>query len=342
MRALFLAIAACILLGSDSSHAAPTIQNALYPGGVQAAHILDLWHLTLAICTLVLIAVVGATLYAMRRAPYANRETAPDIATLSRDEPAIRRGVLLATGLSILLLFILLIADVFTERALARMPVQDALHIELIGHQWWWEAHYDDPEPAKTFTVANELHIPVGKPIIITLKSSDVIHSFWVPNLHGKKDLIPGRVAKIQLRADEPGIYRGQCAEFCGHEHALMALLMVAEPQTQYDAWADLQRQAAPQPSDEQLKRGQQVFLSSTCAMCHNIGGLPASATLGPDLTHLASRKTIAAGTLPNDKAHLAAWIIDPHKYKPGVNMPANALNSEDMDALLAYLGTLK
>jgi cytochrome c oxidase subunit 2 len=184
-------------------------QSVLHPAGPQAAHILSLWHFTLLVCGLVFAAVVAATLVALWRTPRSGELTPPDLSPLSKDEPALRRNVLLATALSIVLLFVLLAADVFTDRALARLPLGDgrtgALNIELVGHQWWWEAHYDDPEPDRTFTVANELHIPVGRPVIVTLKSGDVIHSLWVPNLHGKKDLIPGRTARVQFRADRPG-----------------------------------------------------------------------------------------------------------------------------------------
>jgi cytochrome c oxidase subunit 2 len=236
----------------------------------------------------------------------------------------------------------LLGADVFTSRAIARMPLKDAVNIELVGHQWWWEARYKDTDPTREFTTANELHIPVGRPVVVTLRSSDVIHSLWVPNLHGKKDLIPGRTAIMRLRADKPGTYRGQCAEFCGLEHALMVLLVSAEPPAQYEAWAAKQRQPAPPPADDQQARGLQVFLGTSCVMCHTISGTTAQGKLGPDLTHLASRQTIAAGTLPNNRGHLAGWIADPQSLKPGVNMPANALAPDDLQALLAYLESLK
>jgi len=334
-------LAASIVFAVSSAQAA-FVQDALRPTGIQAQHILSLWHVTLAICTLVFAAILIAGILALLRTPGARESTPPDLTPLNSDEPRLRRGVLLATAISIILLFVLLFADVSTDRALAKLPLENAVHIDLTGHQYWWEAHYDDPDPSRMFSAVNELHIPVGKPVIVTLKSSDVIHSLWVPNLHGKKDLIPGRIARMELRADQPGTYRGQCAEFCGHEHALMALYMVAEPQQQYDTWAKQQRQSAPAPTSDSQQRGQQVFMNSTCVMCHNITGTPARATLGPDLTHLASRGTIAAGTLPNDRNYLAAWIIDPQKFKPGVNMPSTKITAEDLQALLDYLESLK
>jgi cytochrome c oxidase subunit 2 len=237
---------------------------------------------------------------------------------------------------------VLLAADVFTSRALARLPLKDAVNIELIGHQWWWEARYHDEDPSREFTTANELHIPVGRPVVVTLRSNDVIHSLWIPNLQGKKDLIPGRTATLRLRADRAGTYRGQCAEFCGLEHALMALLVEAEPGERYEAWAAQQRRPAAAPADALARRGQEVFLGKSCVMCHTVTGTTANARLGPDLTHLASRRTIASGMFPNNRGHLAGWILDPQSLKPGVNMPANSLPPDDLQALLAYLETLK
>ena len=314
----------------------------MQPAGIQASHILDLWHLTVAICTLVFVAVLAVLGYVLWRAPRANAAAAADIAALSRPEANLRRWVLLAAAVSVILLFVLLVADVYTDRTLARLPLSGALHIRLTGHQWWWEARYDDAQASRMFTTANELHIPVGTPVILTLQSADVIHSFWVPNLHGKKDLIPGRTATIKLRADRPGVYRGQCAEFCGYQHAKMALLVVAEPPAQYQAWAERQRQPAPEPVDIQQRRGRDFFLSSTCAMCHSVQGTMAQAVLGPDLTHFASRKYLAAGTLPNNRGNLTAWILDPHRFKAGVNMPPHALKPDEIQALMSYLETLQ
>jgi cytochrome c oxidase subunit 2 len=319
-----------------------TLQDMLQAAGPQAAHIGELWWLMLAVCAAVFVAVLAALFMALRRAPRSDPRTPADIASLSRDEPGPRRAVISAVALSTVLLVGLLVASVATDRALARLPLGDALHVEITAHQWWWDIRYDDPDPTRMFTTANEMHIPVGRPVIVTLKSDDVIHSFWVPNLHGKKDLIPGRTATIQLRADDPGTYRGQCAEFCGLQHALMAMVVIASPPQEYEAWAEGQRRAAPQPGDERQKRGQALFVSGSCMLCHAIGGTPAGARKGPDLTHLGSRKTLAAGTLPNTPQHLAAWILDPQKFKPGVNMPAHPLPAQDLDALVAYLGMLQ
>jgi cytochrome c oxidase subunit 2 len=334
-------LAALLSVAAAPAQADPA-QSALRPVGIQADHIYHLWNLTLAICTLVFVAVFATFLYAIWRSPRGDRQTAPDVSSLTRPEPVLRRNVMLAVAASTVLLFVLIVADFLTDRALARLPLQDAVHIEVTGHQWWWEARYSDPQPLRMFKAANELHIPVGRPVIITLKSSDVIHTLWVPNLQGKKDLIPGRTSTMQLRADKPGEYRGQCAEFCGFQHAWMAFVVVAEPSEQYEAWAEAQRQPAPEPKGEQEVKGRDVFMRTTCAMCHTIQGTSAAANFGPDLTHVASRKMLAAGALPNTPQHLASWILDPQKTKPGTNMPSNPLVEEDLNALLAYLGTLK
>ena len=311
------------------------------PAGPQAGHIHALWLLMLVVCTIVFVAVMTGVVLALRRASRGDLKSA-DTSVLARDERGVRRIIGIAIGASVAGLLLLFGATVATDRALARLPLQDGVHIRLTGHQWWWEATYDDPQPSNVFTTANELHIPVGRPIALSLDADDVIHSFWVPNLHGKKDLIPGRTATFTFRADEPGMYRGQCAEFCGYQHANMALVVVAESPQQYEAWLARSRAPAPSPDNDLARRGQQVFMSSTCAMCHAIAGTQANAMHAPDLTHLASRQTLAAGTLRNDPSALAAWIADPQRIKPGVRMPANALSPHDMQALVAYLQTLK
>jgi cytochrome c oxidase subunit 2 len=200
----------------------------------------------------------------------------------------------------------------------------------------------DSANPQNIVETANEIHVPVGRTVSIKMTSSDVIHSFWAPNLDGKKDLIPGHETRTWFRADSAGVYRGQCAEFCGHEHAKMAFLIVAEPPTQFQRWLESQKSEAATPTDSLAQQGKRVFLSGSCAMCHAISGTSAGSNFGPDLTHLASRRTIAAGTLPNDASNLAGWIIDPQIIKPGVKMPPNQLDGNSLQALLAYLATLK
>jgi cytochrome c oxidase subunit II len=310
--------------------------------GAQAQAIAGLWHWLLAVCTPVFVAVIGALALALWRAPRAGDDAPPDLSSLSQREPKVSRAVWVAVGVSTVLLLGLLAASVFTDRALAQLPLANALHIELTGYQWWWEARYDDADPSRIFTTANELHVPVGRPVIVTLAGADVIHSFWVPSLHGKKDLIPGRPQTVSFRADRPGVYRGQCAEFCGYQHAHMILYVVADAPGDYERWAQLQHAPAADPVTAEQKRGRDLFLSRSCAMCHAINGTSAQARHAPDLTHVASRMTIAAGTLENTASRRAAWILDPQQFKPGANMPAENLPPEELAALNAYLGALQ
>jgi cytochrome c oxidase subunit 2 len=214
----------------------------------------------------------------------------------------------------------------------------DELAIEVVGHQWWWEVRY----PHQQVTTANEIHIPVGQPIEVKLEAIDVIHSLWVPQLHGKLDMIPGRTNTTWLQADRPGEYRGLCAEFCGIQHANMQFIVIAEPPEQFNAWLNAQRQPAAEPVDSNVQRGQQVFLSTPCAKCHAVRGTDAAGDLGPDLTHLASRRTLGAGIRENNRGNLAGWIIDPQNIKPGNLMPVSDLSGADLQALLAYLESLK
>ena len=320
----------------------PSVHDALQAFGPQAAHIVDLWRIFLVICTVVFAAVLVALVLAVRRAPRAHAPTPPDLSTINRPEPRLRRNVTTATVLAILGLLVLLAASVFTDRALTRLSLKDAINIEVTAYQWWWGVRYINGPVSETFTTANEIHVPVGRPVVVTLKAADVIHSLWVPSLAGKRDLIPGRTARIAFQADHPGIYRGQCAEFCGFQHAFMAFEVHAHPPQEYEAWRQAQLKAAPEPVDATAQRGKMLFQSIQCAMCHAVQGTMAQGHTAPDLTHLASRRTLAAGTLPNTPANLASWIADPHKHKPGVNMPANAMSGEDLAALVAYLGTLK
>jgi cytochrome c oxidase subunit II len=318
-----------------------TLQHALSPAGPQAAHIHELWNFTLWLCAIVGVLVFAAFLLALWRAKRGNESTAP-MEVAKRSEQQGTRIVLAAIAVVVVGLFALVFASVATDRALAGLPRGNALTIELTGHQWWWEARYEDPDPSRTFVTANELHIPVGRPVLVKLLASDVIHSFWVPRLHGKADLIPGRTNTIELRADQAGVYRGQCAEFCGYQHAFMAFLVIAEAPDDYERWAERQRGSALAPSTDAQRRGQQLFLQGSCIMCHAVQGTDANARLGPDLTHVGSRATIGAGRLPNEPQQLSRWIADPQAVKPGVNMPANRMPASDLDALVAYLTSLQ
>jgi cytochrome c oxidase subunit II len=320
----------------------PGLHDALNAMGPQASHIAQLWNIFLVITGVVYIAVLAVLFLAVRRAPRIHAPEPPDLSTVNVPEPRLTRPVTMAVVASVVLLFVLLAASVFTDRALARLPLKQAINIEVTGHQWWWTVTYKNGPVSETFETANEIHVPVGQPVLIELKSDDVIHSLWVPSLAGKRDLIPGRTATIAFQADHPGIYRGQCAEFCGFQHAFMAFEVQAHTPAEFEQWRQAQLKPAAEPSDPQAQRGKQLFQSIQCAMCHAVQGTIAQAHRAPDLTHLASRRTIAAGALPNTPSNLASWITDPHQHKPGVNMPANRMSSEDLAALVAYLGTLK
>jgi cytochrome c oxidase subunit 2 len=227
-------------------------------------------------------------------------------------------------------------------RALTPPQTGDALTIKITGRQWWWQIEYLDRQASKTFTTANELHLPVGRPVQLLLQSADVIHSFWVPSLHGKRDLVPGHQTALWITPERIGSFRGQCAEFCGYQHAHMGLIVVVESPEDFAKWQDAQRQPAPEPMTDSQRQGREVFLKRSCAMCHTIQGTDANSRVGPPLTHLASQQMIAAGSFPNNRGHLAGWILDPQAMKPGVRMPPNQLSADELHALLDYLESLK
>jgi cytochrome c oxidase subunit 2 len=214
--------------------------------------------------------------------------------------------------------------------------------VKVIGHQWWWELQYPGHQPNEMVVTANELHIPVRTRVLVELSSRDVIHSFWVPALHGKRDLIPGHDSSTVIEAEHPGLFHGQCAEFCGVGHARMSLLVVAEDRTAFSTWLSHQREAARSASSPQSQRGHDFLLGNTCPACHTLLGTPAGGAVGPDLTHFASRRSLGSATRANDVTHLKAWIRDPSDVKPGVRMPGHAFTEQELDDLIAYLGDLQ
>jgi cytochrome c oxidase subunit 2 len=245
--------------------------------------------------------------------------------------------------IAIVLLLLSAIWTFYVLGATAAASGHPKITVEVIGHQWWWEVRYSwFGDPRRTFETANEIHIPVGVPVEVHLTSADVIHSFWVPQLAGKTDTIPGQINHAWLEADKPGVYRGQCTEFCGLQHAHMALYVIAQPRQAFDKWWGHQLQPAAAAPPGFAGQGEQVF-DAHCAICHSVRGKPGSeGILGPDLTHLMSRRTIAAGTLTNTPGNLAAWVSDAPAQKPGVDMPQQNLTGPQLQALLAYLKTLK
>jgi cytochrome c oxidase subunit II len=315
-------------------------QSAANQAGAEAERIWSLTILFTIVLGLIWFAVVIATgIVARFRCPPPVSDHGPLLADAKYKRNSWIVGSLF--GATILTVAILTVLSFLTQRPLFAGRAQTA-GIRLIGHQWWWEVRYDGATPNEMFTTANELHIPVGTPIRLSLESVDVIHSFWVPSLAGKQDLIPGHNNSIELLAKKPGVYRGQCAEFCGLQHAHMGLLVVAEDPNAFDKWQQAQRAAALAPQEPDRAKGADVFKSKPCALCHTIRGTSAGGTVGPDLTHVGSRSYIGADVLPLNPGSLAAWIVDPHRVKPGVNMPPVHLQPDELNAITAYLLGLK
>lgn len=309
------------------------IQSALDSAGQQARQIEGLWWIFFAVSVVVWVLVAIAlaiALFHKRRGAGEERSERKAIGVISA-----------ATVLTVLTLFFLLVSSIAVARGLNEHgPV--AVTIELTGHQWWWQVEYDHEDKSKRFSTANELTIPVGEPVRIKLRSGDVIHDFWVPSLAGKRDLTPGHDGAIVLTAERAGVYRGQCAEFCGQQHAKMALWVTAVPKNEFLGWAEQQRLRSRIPSTPSQRKGLETFMNSPCPLCHNIAGTNASGKVAPDLTHFASRRSIAAGTVPNRRGYLAAWILDPQHLKPGNYMPPNGMKGSDLNPLLDYLESLE
>jgi cytochrome c oxidase subunit 2 len=335
-----------------------TDQHVLYPAGPQAAAISHLLWMYVALLTAVAVLVlvsVGLAIWRRRTRQETlelpallgdalpPRETRHALRRLEPAPEAKRYRVVVGSSVATLLaLFVLLAESISTSSALDLLDAHDALEIEVTGKQWWWQIRYLDSDPSRQFITANEIHLPVGQSVHFKLVAADVIHSFWVPNLSGKRDLIPGHENSLVLRADKPGRYRSQCAEFCGHAHAQMALWVVVEPQAAFDAWSAQQRMAAAPPATELARSGQEVFMRGPCVTCHAILGTPAQSSVGPDLTHVASRLSLAAGSYPNQRGQLAGWLLDSQAMKPGSHMPNITLPAADLHALIDYLETLR
>jgi cytochrome c oxidase subunit 2 len=310
------------------------------PTSPQARAVTHLWWWMCGVGGAIWIGVALFAVYAAMR-PRGTRG-ADDLEHVPQETHArVERVVVGAGVVTVLILAGFLVFDFSVGHALALHP-QRGLTIDVVGHQWWWEVQYEDPDPSKMISTANEIHVPTGEMIQFKLRAADVIHSFWAPSLNGKRDLIPGYQSTLWFRADTSGIYRGQCAEFCGLQHAKMAFYIVAEPPLKFAAWMARASSPQDQPTDSTLLYGQRVFMSSGCAVCHSIAGTQAQSTVGPGLTHFKSRNTIAAGTLANNRANLVSWISNPQNVKPGARMPAYPFSDTQLSALISYLETLK
>lgn len=307
--------------------------SALEPAGPPARSIERLWWVMLAggLAVWVLVAglIVAATVRSRRRG-----EGQATPSRWSGPRLVVAGGVLLpAVVLLPLAAYVLVVSD-----RLSHDPRPGDLVIEVVGHQFWWELRY----PGADAITANELHVPVGRTVTLAMRSADVIHSFWVPAVHGKTDLIPGQETYLRFEVDRPGTYRGACAEFCGIQHAGMKLRLVAEPQAQFDRWLTRQARDAGAPFRAERRRGLETFNAVGCGACHRVRGTGADGTTGPDLTHVASRATIGSGVLANNRDQLASWILDAPAQKPGTLMPPQPVPPQELDDLLAYLEGLE
>jgi len=334
---------AVLATGAGACGACDYRRGALDPASPDAMLIQILWWVFFWTAAFVFTGVLVALAVALYRGR--GRATAqgssPDVHPDAALERRTERAVLAATALSVVILVSLLLASVFGGRTLFRSP-HAPLHAKLVAHQWWWEIQYHGKTASDLVTTANELHLPAGVPVDVELASADVIHSLWIPNLHGKRDLIPGHLSHLVLRPARPGSYEGRCAEFCGLQHAKMDLRVIVEPPAQFSAWLTAARRPAPPPATASAQRGAEIFARGPCGMCHGVVGSKASASAGPDLTHFASRAWLGAGALPNSALNLRAWLEDPQAVKPGVQMPPTRLPAGELDDLLAYLGTLR
>ena len=303
------------------------IQSALEPAG-ENARLIDQLTSVMTIGSMVVTFIVLALVVLAIRSGARRASTATWV---------IGGGIVLPlVVLTTLLAYSLVIGNALSVEAPA-----DAVTIRVTGKRWWWEIRYPRPGGGEAVVSANEIHIPAGRTVKLLLDTDDVIHSFWVPPLAGKIDMIPGRVNHLVLRADRAGVYRGQCAEYCGAQHALMAFYVIAHEGDGYERRVDLESRTA-ETGEPQTRRGRELFASTGCASCHAVRGTPAEGRLGPDLTHLASRSTIGAGMFENNRGMLAGWISNSQGMKPGNLMPPVKMPAEDLHALVAYLESLK
>lgn len=319
--------------------------SVLAPASPDARRILDLSRTVFVIALIVFVVVEGLLFFIIFRFRSRGEEGEPS------QVHGHTRLEIMWTALPGLVLVVVLVLMVQTMAA-ALQPMTDPLEINVVGHRWWWEVRYPGypPEevrseqattanqPAYGVVTANEIHIPVQKDVHVPVNSVDVIHSFWVPELGGKVDMIPGNTNYVRLHAEQPGVYRGQCAEFCGVDHALMAFIVVAESQEEFDAWIRNQQLPAQAPESPLEEAGMRAFMSQPCVGCHSIRGTNARGQIGPDLTHIGSRRTIAAGSLENTPENMRRWIADPQEVKPGNLMQYPPLPPETVDAITAYM----
>ena len=315
-------------------------QSPLAPAGEQADRLFSLLQLMLWVCgvmyALVLLFLGWSIARVWRRT---GGDGAPTVGPADR---GLNRSMLVWAGLIVAGLTLLASASFLVDRHLASARGKEALRVRVTGHQWWWRIAYLDPATGRWVETANELHLPAGRTARVELGSSDVIHSFWVPNVAGKLDVIPGRANSVDLTPHRIGWFRGQCAEFCGAQHAHMAFDVKVETPAAFARWLAAQARPAASASDAVLARGEAVVTQGACAMCHAVRGTAAAGRPGPDLTHVAGRRSIAAGTLAMSRGALQGWIANPRAVKPGTTMPVAPLDGADANAVAAYLASLR
>lgn len=329
------ALIGLLLTASAAASAEPGIQtpSIFDPRSTPASGIVDYSNLVLGICFaifVIVMALIAITVVRFRRRPGDD----------DREPPQIYGSNQLELAWTVVPIIIVFVLSLVTVRTIFALQIDEKppgwMPVTAVGHQWWWEFQY----PERGFTTANELHVPVGRATFLTLQSADVIHSFWVPQLAGKTDVIPNRENHMWIEPQVPGLYVGQCAEFCGTQHANMLLRIYVHTPEDFERWARAEaREAAAVPA---AAAGRDVFLTTACINCHTVRGTVANGRFGPDLTHLMSRQTLGAGVAPNDSDHLKQWLIDPDHLKPGALMPAMGLDTQAIDQLVAYLETLE
>jgi len=322
-------------LGSCSGY-----QTSLGGQGADGASFIHLFIIFLVVCAVMYLLVLAALVAALGR----RRRNALTVDRKAHHEssPLLRSALVGWAALILVGLVGLTLASFLEDRSAAARAARPRLMVKVTANQWWWDVAYISPDVSQIVHTANELHLPVGVEAEIHLESRDVIHSFWVPNLGGKQDLIPGRTTDIQLLPTRTGLYRGQCAEFCGMQHANMGLVVAVESKADFNRWLAAQRRPAFAPATPLELAGYRYVTTRECSSCHNIAGTPAGGQVGPDLTHFASRRTIAAGTLPMSKGNLYGWVADPQSQKPGNQMPTIGLESDELHAVVAYLQRLR
>lgn len=309
------------------------MQSPLDPAADQAGALFSLFGLMLLVCGVMYLLVMAALGWGLLRARRRNAGS---------NDAGLARALYVWGGLIVMGLTVLIVGSFIADRSLASTRGREALLVRVTGHQWWWRIQYRDAATGRWIETANELHLPLGRTTRVLIGTADVIHSFWIPNLAGKQDLIPGRANAVDLTPRRLGRFRGQCAEFCGAQHAHMAFDVQVEPPARFDHWLVGQASSALPPADAEAERGEQVLAGGQCGACHVVRGTAANGRNGPDLTHLASRRSIAAGTLAMTRGNLQGWIAQPQAIKPGAQMPAVTLSGPDADALSHYLVGLK